>query len=167
MITPTFPQGIVRFGEKWVTSQPIQLPGHETACFIKGKFDVVVEFSDSSYGVVDFKTSEAKPEHVRFYSRQLHAYAYALENPAQGKLGLQPISRLGLLCVEPMMMDRAEQDRIAYIGDATWLECPKDTPGFLQFLDKVVSTLELPSPPGPNPKCGWCQYRIDARDHGM
>ncbi len=166
-ITPTFPEGIVKFGEKWVTSQPIQLPGHETDCFIKGKFDVVVEFSDHSYGIVDFKTSETKPEHIRFYSRQLHAYAYALENPADGKLGLQPINRLGLLCVEPVEIDSASSDRIAYIGDATWLEIPKDMPGFFKFIDTVISVLEQPTPPDPNPNCGWCQYRYDARHHGM
>jgi hypothetical protein len=166
-ISPSLPGGVVRFGEKWVTSQLIQLPGHPTACFIKGKFDVVVEFYDHSYGVVDFKTSEAKPEHVRFYSRQLHAYAYALENPTAGGFGLQPISHLGLLCVEPVLMDGAGQDRIAYVGDATWLDCPKDDVGFLAFLDKVLSLLELPSPPPPNPNCGWCEYREAARDHGM
>ncbi len=166
-ISSSLPEGIVRFGEKWVTSESIQLPGHETACFIKGKFDVVVEFADYSYGVVDFKTSEAKPEHVRFYSRQLHAYAYALENPVAGGFGLQPISRLGLLCVEPIAMDRVVQDRLAYIGKASWLECPKDNREFLLFLDKVITLLELPLPPNANPECGWCQYREYARDHGL
>ncbi|MBN1537823.1 MAG: PD-(D/E)XK nuclease family protein [Anaerolineales bacterium] len=166
-ISPMLPEGIVRFGEKWVTSEPIQLPGHTATCFIKGKFDVVLEFHDHSYGVVDFKTSEAKPEHIRFYSRQLHAYAYALENPASGKLSLQPINRLGLLCVEPVEMDQVGKDQLAYVGNATWLECPKDNQGFMKFLDQVITLLELPSPPEPNPKCGWCQYREAARDHGL
>ncbi len=166
-ISPTLPEGVVRFGEKWVTSEMIQLPGHSTACYIKGKFDVVLEFNDHSYGVVDFKTSEAKPEHARFYSRQLHAYAYALENPAPKGLSLQPIHHLGLLCVEPIMMDRALQDRIAYVGDAVWMDCPKNVPEFLSFLDKVVTLLELPSPPPAGANCGWCEYREAARDHGM
>lgn len=167
LISSSLPEGIARYGEKWVTSDLIQLPWHNTACFIRGKFDVVLEFADQSYGVVDFKTSEAKAEHVRFYSRQLHAYAYALENPKSGGLGLQPISRLGLLCVEPISMDRTRQDMLAYIGNATWLECPKDNDEFMKFLDEVMTLLEQPFPPKPNPGCGWCQYRIDARSHGL
>ncbi|NMC11270.1 MAG: hypothetical protein GYA34_00125 [Chloroflexi bacterium] len=167
LISSSLPEGVVRFGEKWVTSELIQFPELNTACFIRGKFDIVLEFVDQTYGVVDFKTSEARPEHIPFYSRQLHAYAYALENPKPGDFGLNPISRLGLLCVEPIAMDRILQDTIAYIGNATWLECPKDTMGFLRFLQKVVAVLENPEPPDPNPECSWCQYRFDARDHGM
>ncbi|MEN6394326.1 MAG: PD-(D/E)XK nuclease family protein [Anaerolineaceae bacterium] len=166
-ISPSLPEGIVRFGERWVTSELIQLPGHTSTCFIRGKFDIALEFADRSYGVVDFKTSEAKPEHVPFYSRQLHAYAYALENPKIGGFGLKPISRLGLLCVEPISMDRTDQNTYAYIGNATWMECPKDNDQFLHFLDEVVSLLDQPFPPEPNPNCGYCQYRLEARDHGM
>ena len=91
-ISSTLPEGSVQFGERWVTSDLISFPKRNASCFIKGKFDTVVEFSDGSFGVVDFKTSAAKPEHIEFYSRQLHAYAYALENPAPGSLRLSPIS---------------------------------------------------------------------------
>jgi len=55
-ISPELPIGKVTFGEKWVQSQPIILPGHETGCFIRGKFDTVVSFSNGSYAVIDFKT---------------------------------------------------------------------------------------------------------------
>ena len=103
-IAPTLPPGVVGFGEQWVESQPISLPDHTSTCFIRGKFDTVVRFEDGSYGVIDFKTSESRSEHVPLYSRQLHAYAYALENAAPGKLQLSPVSRLGLLCVEPSQM---------------------------------------------------------------
>jgi hypothetical protein len=125
MLSDTLPEGVIRFADRWVVSQPIQLPGHAQSAYIKGRFDSVIEFADGSYGVVDFKTSEPRPEHVAFYSRQLHAYAYALENPAEKALRLAPISRLGLLCVEPFSMSDEWIARIAYVGEVTWLDCPK------------------------------------------
>jgi hypothetical protein len=162
-ISPTLPEGAVQFGERWVTSDLISFPKHSASCYIKGKFDTVVEFSDGSFGVVDFKTSQARPEHVEFYSRQLHAYAYALENPAPGSLRLAPITKLGLLCVEPVEMDRTSQGQIAYIGNASWLECPKDQDHFFGFLDQVLAVLEQPTPPESGAECLYCKYRQSAR----
>lgn len=161
------PDGVVRFGEKWVTSQPIVLPNHSTQCVLKGKFDTVVEFVDASFGVVDFKTSEAKPAHIPFYGHQLHAYAYALENPAPGKLSLSPISKLGLLVVEPTLMDKTADGKIAYIGKVTWLACPRDDQKFFAFLDQVLTLLEQSEPPQPSPNCVWCAYRESARQNRL
>lgn len=165
-MTSELPEGVVKFGDKWVTSTPINVPGHASTCFIRGKFDTVAEFSDGSYGVVDFKTSEPRSEHVAFYGRQLHAYAYALENPAPRSFSLHPITRLGLLVVEPVLMDITPEDQIAYLGDVTWLEIPKDEDGFMGFLDGVLTVLEQPEPPESNPNCGYCQYRQAARSTG-
>jgi hypothetical protein len=162
-ISDTLPEGIIRFADRWVVSQPIQLPGHTHSAYIKGRFDSVIEFADGSYGIVDFKTSEPRPEHVAFYSRQLHAYAYALENPAEKALRLAPVSRLGLLCVEPVTMSGDSTDRLAYVGEVTWLDCPKDEAGFLGFIDGVLSILENPQPPSPAESCTYCQYRDQAR----
>ena len=78
------PAGIISHGEKSVGSQIIQLPNHKDTCFISGRFDIVVSFDDGTYGVIDFKTSNPNGESADLYSRQLHAYAYALEHPAPG-----------------------------------------------------------------------------------
>ena len=163
----SLPVGVVKFGEKWVTSELIRLPGHARHCYLTGKFDTLVAFEDGSYGVVDFKTSEAKPENIPFYGRQLHAYAYALEHPAPGKLALSPISKLGLLVVEPSSLEITPTGKIAYTGEVTWQDITKDETQFLHFIDKVLDLLELPEPPDNHPKCGWCQYRQIARDTGM
>ena len=159
--------GVVKFGEKWVTSQPITLPNHSSQCILKGKFDTVVEFADASFGIVDFKTSQAKPAHIPFYGRQLHAYAHALENPAPGKLSLRPISRLGLLVVEPTQMDKTTDGKIAYFGQVTWLECPRDDQKFFAFLDQALTLLEQPEPPPASANCVWCAYRESARQTGL
>jgi CRISPR/Cas system-associated exonuclease Cas4 (RecB family) len=166
-LSESLPVGVISFADRWVVSQPILLPGHTHSAYIKGRFDSVIEFADGSYGVVDFKTSEPRPEHVPFYSRQLHAYAYALENPAGKALRLAPVSRLGLLCVEPVAMSSDETGRLAYIGEVTWLDCPKDEAGFLGFIDGVLSVLENPQPPPPAESCAFCQYRDQARLRGL
>ena len=163
-ISPDLPEGVVKFGDKWVKSQPIERPNHDSSCFILGKFDTVMEFTDSTFGVVDFKTTEPTPKHVPFYSRQLHAYAYALEHPAPRRLKLSPITKLGLLCVEPTAIDRYRDDQVAYIGDVSWLEIPKDEGEFLEFIDQILSVLERSEPPQPGPNCGYCRYRQGARD---
>jgi len=166
-ISPELPEGVVKFSEKWVKSQPITLPGYKHGCQIRGKFDTIIQFDDSSYAVIDFKTSQPRPSHVDFYSHQLHAYAHALENPDSGSFGLSPISKLGLVVVEPYTMNRLESDSLAYVGKMTWLECPLNDDGFLKFIDQVLDLLEGNSPPEPAEKCGYCQYRKAARETGF
>ena len=165
--TPGLPAGVILQGDKSVCSQSIHLVGHSLECYITGRLDTVVQFEDGSYGVVDFKTSTPKPEHVTFYGRQLHAYMYALENPAPGKYALAPISKLGLLVVEPNAMDKTADGRIAYLGGMTYQDVPRDENAFLAFLGEVMTVLEHPEPPPPGENCPWCQYRQAARSNTL
>jgi hypothetical protein len=165
-ISPTLPPGVIRVDEHWVVSNPIPLPGHSAACYIKGRFDALVEFDDGGAGLVDFKTSESRPEHVAFYSRQLHAYMHALENPAPRSLGLAPVTRLGLLVVEPLEMTFTPGGQVAYLGGVTWMEIPRDDSAFLAFIDRVLSVLEAAEPPPAGASCAFCQYRQAARESG-
>ena len=165
-ISPDLPPGKVAYSSKWVYSQPISFPHHDASCYIRGIFDTVLEFTDGTFAVVDFKTTQPKTQHINFYTRQLHAYAYALENPNPGKFSLSPISKMGLLCVEPVAMNRTQHGRLAYEGQVTWLECPKDDQQFLNFIDTVLDVLDSPVAPPPNPKCSFCTYREDSRTTG-
>jgi len=165
-ISPALPSGQVAFSSKWVYSAPISFPHRSSSCYIRGIFDTVLQFDDGSYAVVDFKTTQPKAEHVNFYSRQLHAYSYALENPNPGKFSLRPVTTLGLLCVEPVQMSRTAQGNLAYEGQVTWLDCPKDDQTFLAFIDQVLEVLDASDPPAAHPKCGFCNYRENARKTG-
>lgn len=152
------PAGIVSHGEKYVKSKIIQLPNHKSTCFISGRFDIVTRFEDNTYGVIDFKTGSPKDEYNNLYSRQLHAYAYALENPAEGALNLSPVSKLGLLYFPP---ERTKQDNVGkllYEADIHWVETERDDKGFLEFLDEVLTLLESDKLPESSPDCGWCNY---------
>jgi hypothetical protein len=161
--SPELPPGRVAFADKWVYSAPISFSHRTASCYIRGVLDTVLQFEDQSYAVVDFKTTRPKKEHIAFYSRQLHAYSYALENPAPGKFTLSPVNRLGLLCVEPVQMNRTPTGSLAYEGLVTWLDCPKNDPLFLEFIDLVLGVLDAPDPPPANPNCTFCAYRDNAR----
>ncbi len=165
-IDPSLPPGRVMLEARSVESELIEVPGSQARCYLSGKFDKLLAFDDGGYGVVDFKTSDPKPEHVSFYSRQLHAYALALERPAPGKLGLRPITLLGLLSVTPRSMELAADGRVSLLGSPTWQEVPRDDGGFLAFLGEVVALLEQPEPPEPGEKCEYCRYREGSRQHG-
>ena len=163
----SLPPGIVTVSEKWVESLPFSLPDHELSCFVRGKLDAMVVFDDGSFGVVDFKTSAPKKEQIPFYSRQLHAYVYALEHPAPNRLSCNPVSKLGLYIETPHATLAATTSEISFDFRSTWLEIPLDRNGFIDFLDRVLTLLELPEPPPASEECTYCQYRHHARQHGM
>lgn len=152
------PPGVVSHGEKWIRSETIKLPNHEATCYINGRFDIVVSFDDGTYGVIDFKTSNPSTDSARMYCRQLHAYAYALEHPAPGKLALSPVTKLGLLYFYPDNINQQSINRLNYGAEIVWVEIEKDEQGFLSFIDEVLDVLELPEAPEHSPNCQWCSY---------
>ncbi len=167
-ISPDLPAGRIAMQGKWVNSAPIAFDGLEASAYLKGAFDSVLAFEDGSYGVMDFKTSSPSPAHVGFYGRQLSAYAYALEHPGEKGLSVSPITKLGLLYLDPVDIDHgADHSRITYGGEVTWGEIPKDEGRFLEFLRGVLTLLSQPEPPPASESCGFCAYREEARRHGL
>jgi PD-(D/E)XK nuclease superfamily protein len=166
-IAATLPDGVVDHGEKWVESTPITVPNHCSSARLRGKLDTLIKFSNGTYGVVDFKTSERNAAHIPLYGRQLHAYAYGLEHAATGKLALGPISKLGLLVFEPNAFSNIPATGASLSGRLTWIEIPRDDQAFVSFLSEVLDVLEQPNPPGGSPSCAWCTYRDTSRRTGL
>ena len=154
---PDLPSGTVRYGEKYVESKVIRLEGRDTTCFIRGRFDIVIEFDDATYGVVDFKTGSPNEEYVELYSRQLHAYTFALENAAPGALALSPVTKLGLLYFYPSKVSQRNRGWLSYDAEVQWIEIPKDNRKFFRFLGEVIHLLESDCPSF-SPDCNWCRY---------
>ncbi len=165
-MAPGTPPGIIAYRDEWVQSVPLELPGRGATCFIRGIFDTVVKLDDGGYSVIDFKTTELKPGLARRYSRQLHAYAVALEHAASGNLSAGPVSSLGLLVYSPTAFAKEGAGGAALKGNLTWVEIERDDGAFREFLDGVLGVLESPEPPAPDPKCGMCRYRAEGRRTG-
>lgn len=155
---PLLPPGVVRHGEKWVRSRTRSIPGSNSSFYINGRFDIVAELDDGSYAVMDFKTGNPNEESAVMYSRQLHAYAMALEDPAEGSLHLAPVTRLGLLYFTPDTCNLGETARQALEGNLKWVEIERDDTSFLHFIYDAVNLLDGPLPPAEHETCDWCRY---------
>lgn len=153
------PEGRVRFGERWVRSLSICFPGHQSTCFISGKFDLLADLENGGMAVPDIKMSKVKDPNLPKYARQLHSYAYALEHAALGSLSLGPVTRLGLIVFEPNTFGNSGTGNGSLTGALNWIEIKRDDNAFLEFLSEVVTMLEQPVPPEPAPDCAWCAYR--------
>jgi hypothetical protein len=168
LISPDLPPGRVTMQGKWINSTVIGFDGIDATCYLKGAFDSVLAFDDGTYAVIDFKTSSPSPAHVGFYGRQLSAYAYALEHPSEKGLAVAPISKLGLLYLDPVDIEHgSDHKRITYGGEVTWQEIPKNEAVFLDFMRRVLTLLSQPEPPAAPETCGFCAYRDEARQHGL
>lgn len=156
---PELPPGKVLYGEKWIQSKQILFEGIESSCHFKGRFDIVIELYVGTYVVADFKTGNPSEKKSEMYGRQLHSYAFALENPEEGALSLGPISKLGLLYFTPDKCERADITRQILEGDMSCIEIERNDDNFLQFMKDVVILLDSESPLPDSDNCDWCRYR--------
>lgn len=155
---PDLPPGIVTYGEKWVRSRALQIPGLTNTCYINGRFDVVAQLDDSSFAILDFKTGSPADENVQMYARQLHAYAIALETPAEDALALSPVSKLGLLYLALDRCHHCATGRQILEGELKWVELERNDEAFMSFLREVVALLDGPLPDPEPHVCDWCSY---------
>lgn len=149
-----------------VQSHVFQPPGSECSCYLNGKLDAFVEFEDGSFAVVDFKTAKPSEEKGLLYGRQLHAYAYGLEHPADGKPHKSPITHLGLVYFDPTSYVLAGGEA-SFTGKAEYREIPRDDVAFLAMISEMLSVLDQESPPPSGPTCDWCDYRDWGRRTGF
>jgi len=167
VISSSLPVGTVKFRELRVKSAPIDFAGTASKCFIKGRLDALIAFDNSTFGIIDYKPSDASEEQASFYSRQLSAYAYALENPAPLAAAYSPISRLGLFILTPARYENLPGGETAFVTRTTWVEIPRDDAAFLALLQEIVTLLDMPLPPPPGEDCSLCNYRREYRDAGI
>jgi hypothetical protein len=161
------PHGLQRSGEAIrfrviaqdgrVTSAPMEL-GVEAALSIRGVFDTIVEIQDGPLAICDFKTTFPKFEHLWFYRRPLHAYAYACEHPSATSRHRYDVPRLGLLVFAGIEF-ASNPDYGGVCGPLTWIELQRSDERFLRFMRGAVDLLSLPQPPPADGGCSFCAYR--------
>jgi hypothetical protein len=162
-ISRELPEGKMILAQRWVESAPMEFPNHTLRPFFRGLFDAIVQFDGGGYGLIDFKTSEYAPAQLPFYQRQLSAYVHALENPAPEKLHLAPIAKMGLVYFTPDELLPYDDEHLSLKGKAHWKEIERNDKDFRNFIDEVLTVLELPDPPEPDPDCSFCHYRQQTR----
>lgn len=94
-IAPVLPEGKVADLGGWVKSSFINVNGSPTKYAIRGKYDLLIEFADGTYGIIDCKFQAKDSDKTDLYQPQLEAYAFALENPTSGEV--KKVSLMGLL----------------------------------------------------------------------
>jgi hypothetical protein len=153
------PSGTFEYAERWVESSPIGVPGCASTFFVRGRVNNLLQPDRFGLGLVDLKTCHRRDEHVPLYGHQLHAYAWALENPSGGTFFTGPIERMGLLVFEPDLFVALPTSLAALAGHLEWIKIPRDDRAFLKFVGEVVTLLDRSSAPDPSPGCPWCRYK--------
>lgn len=159
LLHPSLPKGQCLSRETWVQSVPLTIGGTPAPVYIKGRVDHLMRFDDGTWGLIDYKTTEADQRKARKYARQLHAYAWALERAAEGEVQLEPITRMGLLCLDPAAVtDYVRGERAVAELRPVWVEVERDDEKFEQFLGRVVQCIARETPPRPSSGCSCCTY---------
>jgi hypothetical protein len=126
---------------------------------LRGRPDAVVALDGGGYAVVDFKTADdADAELAARYSPQLHAYAWALEQPEPPQAPLGPVRTLGLLVFTPARFSLRGGDRAGLHGGLRWVPVARNDNNFRRLLARAAGTL-TGAPPLADPRCRWCRYR--------
>jgi hypothetical protein len=158
------PGKVMRWGRK-VSSSPIVINGAETAWRIEGKYDAVVEFDDSTLGVIDCKvtTGDMDRTKIELYWAQLEAYAFALENPSIGDS--ETVSETGLLIWKIVGAETDHLTSYKFHSEMQYLSAGRQPDRFNQRIREVIELLDGQMP-DENDKCENCNYHTKRRSRG-
>ena len=156
---PNIPEGKVLDHGGFVMSKPIEVNGEATPFAIKGKYDIVMEFPDGTYGVIDCKFQARASDKGKFYSPQLEAYAFALENPAKGEP--KKISSLGLLVWAPVKIRGNSSGNFGMELSCNWYPIERDPAALHNRLTEFIGVI-AGEVPASKANCDQCKY-IDSR----
>ena len=158
-VDPDLPRGVFILGEQNVRSRVLSFPSVSGTCRIVGRLDMAIRLDEGGFALIDFKTGVPSEEKTRLYARQLHAYAWALEQPDGDSPALIPVRRLGLIYFVPYEVVPPWKTGGAQLlgGTLEWREIPRDDEAFRTFLTQVIRLLEGPLPAAA-PGCPWCRY---------
>jgi len=154
-IDPSLRPGTVTKWGEWVKSKPIQVNGVDTRWRILGKYDLVSTNEDGTIGLIDCKVSDSARDNGAFYSPQLEAYAYALENPAAGKAA--SVASIGLLVWNPISASGENKDSYGFSVTQKYLAVERDVANFLATIEEFITVLEGDLPDAGS-ECTTCTY---------
>ena len=158
---PAIPEGKVLDRGQWVRSVPIQYNGSSSPYAIRGKYDLLMEFADGSYGIIDCKFQGRDNDKSAFYSPQLEAYAFALENPAQGEP--KKISVMGLLVWSPQKPSGEPSTGFSLGLNNSWYPITRNPDGLQERLADFIEVISGPTPVRDS-SCDTCKFISERRE---
>ena len=154
-IDPSLRPGKVSKWGEWVKSKPLLVNGVESRWRILGKYDLVSTNDDGTIGLIDCKVSDSERDNGQFYSPQLEAYAYSLENPAAGRA--QSVASMGLLVWKPTHAVGDSLENYGFGVFQKYLPVERDQANFLRVIGEFIEVLEGDLPDS-GPTCTTCIY---------
>jgi hypothetical protein len=151
---PAIPVGRVLDRGKFVLSKPIEVNGVVTKYAIRGKYDILMEFEDGSYGIIDCKFQARDTDKSDFYAPQLEAYAFALENPAKGEP--KKVSSLGLFVWSLVTPRGNAETGFGLQLKSTWRPIERNPQALQERLSEFIGMLAEPIKSAG--ACEHCRY---------
>lgn len=151
-IHPDLPNGVIKIQEGHLVSKQI----NGTNCFLSGRFDILTKLEDGTFAIIDFKIVTPNDEKIlKKYSSQLHAYKFALENPANGKP--TKVSKMGVVSINPEEMKLVE-GKVIFTTTPNYHPVKEDMKSFYKMISEI-STLLNGDLPAVSETCSLCIYR--------
>lgn len=160
-VAPVLPAGRVRDRGGWVKSRPIEVQSQPTPYAIRGKYDLLIDFEDGSVGIIDCKFQGRDTDKSDFYAAQLEAYAFALENPAQGDP--QIVSVLGLLVWSPKNPQGSPANGYQLNLNWSWRPIERNPAALTRRLNDFIYVISG-STPERDSGCEQCRYISQRRE---
>lgn len=158
---PNIPEGKVVGKGGWVKSIPIPVNGNSSPFAIRGKYDLLMEFSDGTYGVIDCKFQGKDNDKSEFYSPQLEAYAFSLENPASD--APKKVSVLGLLVWSPKKPVGNPSDGFNLELNSSWFPIKRNPDALNNRLTEFIAMVSGPTPVRDG-SCENCKFISERRE---
>ena len=127
-----------------------------------GRPDVVIQFDDNSYGIIDFKTTNIKEDKAESYRYQLEAYRYIFTFPGATKTAptpkLSPITHMGVLQFEPKLLSSHTKNNCSIDLEMSYSKLEQDDDKFLTRIEMILDIINLEKTPNINENCFDCQF---------
>lgn len=160
-IAPVLPDGKVVDLGGWVKSSAINVNGQATKYAIRGKYDLLIEFGDGSFGIIDCKFQAKDSDKTELYQPQLEAYAFALENPASGDP--KKISVMGLLVWSLLEPAGDVSKGFGLKLKHTWRPIERNPSALEKRLTDFITVVSS-SMPAAKDNCEMCNYLLQRRE---
>ena len=127
-----------------------------------GRPDIVIEFDDKSYGIIDFKTTKLSEDKAENYKYQLEAYAQIFTHPGSIKKGptpkLEPINQIGVLQFFPSEIFAHKDDTCQLNFKMSYVKLNRNIDDFYKRIELVLDILSLNNPPDFTENCKDCNF---------